>query len=162
MTIAETDGPRLQKITLASKLGVSRPTLDKYLHMPGAPKPGDDKTYDVEEVTKWIAANARESSVGEDGKKSLNDMRVEKLLLECEKLRHEIQVKKGEFISKRGAADIIVPVMEELGALLTQTFEMELPSRYVGRDAVDCAKLNADALDKLIARFKKGMTPFTA
>jgi predicted DNA-binding transcriptional regulator AlpA len=161
LTIAETDGPRLQKITLASKLGVSRPTLDKYLHMEGAPKPGEDKAYDVEEVTKWITEHSGTvTSAGE--KKNLNDMRVEKLLLECEKLRHEIQVKKGEFISKREAADIIVPVMEELGAILTQTFEMELPSRYVGKDAVDCAKLNSDALDKVIARFKKGMTPFTA
>lgn len=163
MELAATKGPRLQKITLASKLGVSRPTLDKYLHMEGAPQPDEKGTWDVEEVTTWIQANAREAGGGtsKDGKPTLNDVRIEKLMLECTKLRNAIEVDRGDYIKKKEAARTIVPLMEELGALMTQIFENELPSRYVGRDAVDCAKLNADGCDKIVKRFREGVKLFT-
>ncbi len=160
---------RLRKITLADKLGISRPTLDKYLGMEGAPQEGADKCYDVEGVAKFIEENLpnkgpehgkREPSTGEE-KKSLAALKIEKLSLECAKLRHALEVDRGDYISKREAAETIVPIMSELGSLLTQVFENELPSRYVGKDAVDCAKLNADAIDKVIKRFRTGMQPFT-
>lgn len=163
------EATRLRKITLAEKLGVSRPTLDKFLAMEGAPEAAEDKTYDVEAVAKFIQANLgltgpahgkREPSNGEE-KQSLAALKIEKLSLECQKLRHALEVDRGDYISKREAAQTIVPIMSELGTLLTQVFENELPSRYVGRDAVDCAALNAAAIDKVIKRFRTGMQPFT-
>lgn len=167
------ESTRLRKITLASKLGISRPTLDKYLGMVGAPEPDENGSYDVEAVAKFIEANLatvgaphgkREPTTpaSSEEKTTLSSLKIEKLSLECQKLRHALEVDRGDYISKREAAATIVPLMAELGSLLTQTFEMELPSRYVSKDAVDCAKLNADAIDKIIKRFKAGAKVFTA
>ncbi len=47
----------------------------------------------------------------------------------------------------------------ELAAAMKQKFEYELPSRYVGKDAVECAALNADAIDTITLRFKQGVRP---
>lgn len=163
MKRAAKEAPRLRKITLAEKLGVSRPTLDKYLEMDGAPGPDAEKTYDVEEVLKWVGAHAEQSGANHrDGtKKTLNDWRAEKLALECDKLRHLLEVERGDYISKREAAATVIPLMTELDALIKQKYELELPSRYVGKDAVECAELNAAARDQINARFRQGVKPLT-
>lgn len=164
------EATRLRKIALADKLGVSRPTLDRYLAMEGAPTESGDKMYDVEAVAKFIQANLPTGPGGPQGnlkgtaeeKLTLAGLKIEKLSLECQKLRHAIEVDRGDYISKREAAAVIIPVMSELGSLLTQKFEMELPSRCVGKDAVEIAQLNAEGIDKVIKRFKTGMAPFMA
>lgn len=160
MTRAPKDGPRLRKITLAEKLGISRPTLDKYLAYETAPQPDGDGAYDVEEMVSFLAKNARD--VGGTGTgKNLNEWRAFKLELECQKLQHAIEVERGDYIEKKEAARTIVPIMAELGSLLTQKFEMELPSRCVGKDSIEIAQLNAEAIDQIIKRFRTGMKPFT-
>lgn len=155
---AKTSGPRLQKIALARKLHVSRPTLDKYLALGGAPRPNWRRTYDVAEVLKFIQANARE--VGADAKNgngsTYNEARTAKTLLEVEDLRLEMERKRGEFITKKEAAETIVPLMAELDGLMKQEFELTLPSQYVGKSAVECAELNAAARDRISARFRDG------
>lgn len=164
MKRAAKEAPRLRKITLAEKLGVSRPTLDKYLEMDGAPGPDAEKTYDVEEVLKWVGAHAEQSGADITDKEkvpTLNNWRAMKLELECEKLRHLLEVERGDYISKREAAATILPLMTELDALIKQKYELELPSRYVGKDAVECAELNAAARDQINARFRQGVKPLT-
>lgn len=160
MTRAPKDGPRLRKITLAEKLGISRVTLDKYLALESAPQPDGENAYDVEEMVAFLSKNARD--VGGTGTgKSLNEWRAFKLELECAKLQHALEVDRGDYIEKKEAARTIVPIMQELGSLLTQKFEMELPSRCVGKDAVEIAQLNADAIDHVIKRFRAGMKAIT-
>ncbi len=160
MTKAPKDGPRLRKLTLAEKLGISRPTLDKYLALEGAPQPDGENAYDVEEMVAFLSKNARD--VGGTGTgKSLNEWRAFKLELECQKLQHALEVDRGDYIEKAEAARTIVPIMAELGSLLTQTFEHELPSRCVGKDAIEISQLNAQAIDKIIKRFRTGMKSFT-
>lgn len=160
MTRAPKDGPRLRKITLAEKLGISRPTLDKYLALEGSPQHDGEGAYDVEETVAFLAKNARD--VGGTGTgKSLNEWRAFKLELECQKLQHLLEVERGDYIEKKEAARTIVPIMQELGSLLTQKFEMELPSRCVGKDAVEIAILNAEAIDQVIKRFRAGVKSIT-
>lgn len=163
------EATRMRKSSLAEKLGVSRPTLDKYLAMEGAPAEAEDKTYDAEAVAVHIQANISTGQGAPHGKHpgtqeekgTLASLKIEKLSLECQKLRHALEVDRGDYIKKSEAGTTIVPLMQELANLMTQKFEMELPSRYVGRDAVDCAKLNADGVDFVIERFKRGVRPFT-
>lgn len=166
---AAKEPPRLRKITLAEKLDISRPTLDKYLEIEGAPQMDADKTYSVEEVAKWVEQHAgamgaplkRDGNQSRDGKPTLNELKAEKLTLECTKLRHAIEVERGDYISKKEAAATIIPLMQELDALIKQKYELELPSRYVGKDAVECAELNARARDQINLRFRQGAKAFT-
>ncbi len=156
---AKTKGPRLQKVALAKRLGVSRPTLDVYLNQAGAPKQGRDRAYDVEAVLKWIEAHAREVGADAKGKggPTYNEARTQKMMLEVENLRSEMERKRGDFIAKKEAEATIVPLMAELDALMKQKFELELPSQYVGKTAVECAELNAAARDAINARFRQGV-----
>lgn len=153
------DGPRLRKISLAEKLGITRPTLDKYLEMEGAPQPDEDKSYDVDAVAKFIEDRAP-NTMGKDVS-YLNDLKAQKLVLECEKLRDQIARDQGDFISKKEAAATIIPLMAELDALMKQKYELELPSRYQGKDQVECAAMNAEARDAINRRFRQGVAKIT-
>lgn len=147
------DEGRFRKTELHKELGISRPTLDKYLNMEGAPIPDTQSAYDLEQVANFIA-----QIKNEEGKiKGKNYWESEKARLHCEKLLHELAVQRGEYISKSEASKTIIPIMAELGQLLKQKFELELPSRYQGKDRIECAQLNADAIDYLIRRFRSGV-----
>lgn len=156
---AKTKGTRLRKLPLARKLGISRPTLDKYLAIEGAPAEGREKDYDVEDVLKWVEANAREigKDASKDGEPTYNEARTQKMLLEVENLRADIERKRGDWIAKKDAEATIIPLMAELGAMIKQEFELVLPSQYVGKTAVECAELNAGACDAIITRFRQGV-----
>lgn len=149
----------LKKGALARELGISRPTLDKYLNRVDPPPPRDngDAEWNVEQVAAYIASIQAEESA----KKGPAYWETEKRRLECERIAHDIAVRKGKFISKEEAAQTIAPLMAELGQLLTQKFELELPPRYKGRDAVECAEMNRKANDEIAKRFRQGMKGIT-
>lgn len=148
---------RLQKSALCRRLEVSRPTLDKFLKMVGAPEPDRHRSYDVDDVLKWINEHAGESSTPQ----SLQEWKIEEIKIRCEKMRDQLARDRGEFISKAEAARTIIPLMTELGELLRAKFVLEMPSRYRGRDAVECAQMNEVGADAVIKRFREGVGDLT-
>lgn len=152
------------KIEIYRKLGISRPTIDKYLALDGAPLPNEQGRYNMLAVLDWIrACGARTAPTNE-----VADARQKKLLLECDKLtiiieaeRHALAVARGEYISKTEASETIAPLMAELKTMLQQVFEVELPSQYRGKTTIEQAELNAAGVDKIITRMRGGLARLT-
>lgn len=143
--------PLAKKAQLAKILGISRPTLDKHLLETDSPQPNIRREWNVEEVANFIAQKKIEKS-----KSGVSYWDAEKKRLECQRISEGLARDRGEFISKKEASSTLVPLMAELGSLLRKKFELELPSRYQGRDRVECAQINASAIDDIISRFRKG------
>lgn len=149
---------RMRKADLARRIGCDEKTLRKYLDQNGAPSPDRRKTYDIKAVEAWVQDNA----VGGAPRGALAALKIEAAKIDLEKARDSLARSRGEYISKEEASHTIVPLMTELGQLMRQLFVMELPSRYKGRDVIECSQINEAALDKVIARFRQGARPITS
>lgn len=151
---------RLGKTELAKALKLSRPTLDSYLNRkePIPPQPDEKKRFSVDEVSAYIA-KVRDTEQ-ENG--TVTKWRAEALKLKVERERREIARESGDWIEKSVAKKTIETVMGEFVGALRLKFEDELPSRYIGRDSIECAQLNADAIDTLLLRFRQGVARLSA
>ena len=79
---------RLKKAALAVRLEISRPTLDKYLGMVGAPAPDAAKAYCVEDVLAWLGEHG--TKVGEDPQ-TMQQWKIREVQLRCQKMTDEIE-----------------------------------------------------------------------
>ena len=144
---------RLKKGALAERMGLSRPTLNKYLGMVGAPPPDGKGSYEVEAVLAWFSQH---SEVAGNAPRTMQDWKIREVQLRCQKMEDQLQRDRGEYISKQAASKTIIPLMAELGELMRQKFILELPSRYRGHDQVECAEFNEHAIDAIVKRFREG------
>lgn len=149
---------RARKLQLALMLKISRPTLDVYLTMPGSPIPDKRRTYEIAAVESFIAANAKTSATNDAGK----TYRTEKTKMEAENLKFDLDVKRGEYFQRSVAIPVFANMTSELVANLRQKYELELPSRCVGKSLVEITQINIEAIDWIIKRFKAGARPLTA
>jgi hypothetical protein len=159
MSVATVEPPvkvRMKKSALARELGVSRVTLDKYLNRNRAPIPDEEFAYDVEAVAEFISRPTDEVQ-----KNSLASWEMEKRRLQCEEIAMRLKIQSGKYITKEEAQKTITPLMAELGELLVKEFELVNPSKYKGRDQVECAAINRKSIDLVIGRFKQGVKGFT-
>jgi len=159
MAVDKKDDGRLGKLDLSKKLEISRPTLDKYFAMEGAPKPDEDGRYEVVPTLDFIRSQSDKAAptAGIAGARERKiNLECEKLLLVIESEKLNISIAKGEHISKTDASAIITPLMTELGAMLRQKFEIELPSQYTGKTLIEREQLNAAAVDFIINRIRTG------
>jgi hypothetical protein len=149
---------KARKLQLALMLNISRPTLDAYLTIPGAPTPDDERRYDVEAVAAWVAKNA--PTAGAD--QPTQNWRAEKTRIEAENLAFDLQVKRGDYFRKADAIPVLAALVGEVQALLREKFEDELPPRYVGKTWVECQAMNREAIDLIVRRIKAGGKPLTS
>jgi hypothetical protein len=148
---------RLRKNKLAAVLKITRFNLDGHLKSADAPRPDFLKTFDVEEVRKYLSVNSlHHATSGATTGTKLNDVRVRKMEADARLAELELVEKSGEMISMKEASSTLIPLMAELAASLKQEFELTLPSQYVGKDEIECAELNRNAIDRIIIRFRSG------
>ncbi|MDE2232428.1 MAG: hypothetical protein KGJ95_10280, partial [Candidatus Omnitrophica bacterium] len=148
---------RARKLQLAALLHISRPTLDHYLSIPGAPTADDGRAYDVANVAAWVAQHAKTAGASEDGQK----FRTDKVRLEAEGLAFDLAVKRGEYFRRADAAPIVAGLASELVATLRQQFEQELPPRMVGKSLVEIQAIGAEGIDLVLRTFKRAAGSLT-
>lgn len=130
--MSTTPKSRTHKAGLAKRLHISRPTLDKYLATPGAPRPDALGVYDLAAVAKFISAEASKVVEHDEIKK----LRIRKLIGEC------VAIEQGNRISSRQAVSV-----DEVDAFVKKTMyackfylyngiENELPVKLDGMTAV--------------------------
>lgn len=147
---------RQSKSSISSALGMPRYKLDKFLLMPDAPEADRKGFYNFAEVIKWI-------ELKKNGGEKLTAMQEAKLRKEVANARiaeAEAEQIEGNLVRKSEVAKVLVPLVVELQQLLRQIFELEFPSRYQGKDQVQCAEINAAGVDRIIKRFKEGNSKF--
>jgi hypothetical protein len=149
---------RARKLQLAMMLNISRPTLDEYLKMPGAPIADGARMFDVEAVAKFVAANAKTAAADP----STKNWRAEKTRIEAENLAFDLQVKRGDYFLKSDAVPVLAALVAEVQQNLREKFELELPPRYVGKTMIECQMMNQEAIDLIVRRIKAGGKPLTS
>lgn len=145
---------RLKKKALAAQLGISRVTLDEYLNRKTPPPPKPDKAgaYSVDDVAHYIEVNGAKAVSTEE----MRRLREALLRMDVEERAIQIGIRKGEIIERAKVRPGIEAVMGRLTADLQAKFEQELPSKYGGRTGLQCAELNAAAVDWVLRRMKEG------
>lgn len=89
---------RMRKAELHMELGVSRPTLDKYLSLENAPQPDDKKEYDVDEVRVFIGGLSKRDHVAAVASESLFALKEREMRIKCERAEHALAVQKGKYL----------------------------------------------------------------
>ena len=143
---------RQNQSQLARTLGCSRTTVWKILQSPNAPKRDAKGCFDLEAVRELLEAES--PAAGE--RAQMHRLRLRKLLLEVTRAEREDRVGRGESVSMDSVRAALSALMQELALLMRTRFENELPSRYLGKDQHECRRLNEQAIDDIVARFRAG------
>jgi hypothetical protein len=141
------------KAEIARLMDMPAQSLRNYLAKPDAPKPNDDLHYNIEECRNFIDASL--SAWGTVGAE-MAEFRAAKMKVEVATKEFDLQVKKGQFIAKEDVGRTLIPLVQEIDDLIRQEYELILPAKYVGKNAIECAQLNAEARDRIARRFKTG------
>ncbi len=136
---------------LARKLGLEPTTLQRYLRQPGAPLPDSRRHYSLQKTKEFV-----ERIGGWALGTSAQEMRERKLEIEISSKQFELELRKGQFIAKEDIGRTLIPLVQEIDDLIRQEFELVLPSKYIGKNAIECAQLNAAARDRIAKRFRTG------
>lgn len=147
-----TKDERLPALRIARKLGLSHSTMQVYLRKPGAPLPDYKRHYSLEAVKSFVERNASWALVGANAQ----EMRERKLEIEISSKQFELELRKGQFIAKEDVGRTLIPLVQEIDDLIRQEYELVLPTKYIGKNAIECAQLNAAARDRIAKRFKTG------
>lgn len=153
---AKVVGDRVSRNQLHELTGYSKDFVYDNLKKPGSPKPDDDGLYDKEEAIAFLkACMARQSN------EDILRFRAEGLRLDLEERETARKVRLGQLVDRQKIKPQIEQVMEKLTMDLQDVFERELPPKYKGKTVVECAELNAQAVDRVLRAMKSGWGSLT-
>jgi hypothetical protein len=143
---------RESAIRIARKLGIAYNSLKIVLRKDGAPLPDHKRHYNFEQTKRFVENNIQWAVAGANAQQ----LRERKMELEVSSKQFELELRKGQFIAKEDVGRTLIPLVQEIDDLIRQEYELVLPSRYVGKNAIECAQLNAAARDRIAKRFRTG------
>jgi hypothetical protein len=145
------------KTNLASGIGISRTTLDKYLAIDGAPVAENGK-YDPAKVVEWIKANADHESVSERADPEIRKLKKRELTSKCERLEFKLAQDRGEFIAWSKIGPALDNAHTAMRAELQRKLEQELgPKLPFMRPEDQMAELRT-TVDSLCETFNKSLS----
>ncbi len=145
---------------LASVLGISSRTLQRYRKIRGHPTARNDgRGHAVDEWRVWIKANGLKqttdesegSDEGEGGGSDTAELKKRKLQLEGDRLDLELSIRRGEYLK---AEDVRAHWANHVGQaihLLRNVFENEVPPKIAGMDATAIRAEMMKAIDEVSA-----------
>jgi hypothetical protein len=148
------------KSGLARRLELSRPTLDKYLSMPGAPKKGREG-FDLAAVVNFIGANAERESTACKAAPDLKAARVRELLLRCERLKFLLDRERGIYVLRSEVQASIRRIMGPAVIVLEQRLVNEYPTGVAGMDVPQARIYGKRLCDELMEFLQSLKTEWT-
>jgi predicted DNA-binding transcriptional regulator AlpA len=100
------------QVELAEILGVNRKTIQRWLKEAGAPKPAARGAWNIAEWRDWMSRTGKRAIDSDEGP-SKSALEAKKLLLQNEKLEHEIAVLKSDYLH-------IDDVRREIGSMVAE------------------------------------------
>ncbi len=148
-------------VELARILGCSRPTLNLWRKMDGAPEPNSDSSH---EVDAWRAFMEDKDLRGYKGKRGPgaeagvidNDLKARKLLAEIETKEAKLAIIRGESIPVEEVREFYGKRIAECISILRNRFENELPPILVGLEALDIKEKCGAVIDDVVDSFNRG------
>lgn len=137
--------PRFAKnqVELAKIFKVDRKTIQRWRKEPGFPKSLSNGKWDVHATKSWIKANQRHDA---EETEDLHDLKIRQLKLICEKLEHEISVKRGDYTLNDDVKRWVASMIQE-----SKTVLLSIPSSVapivVGLDPAEAELKLREAID---------------
>jgi len=128
---------------LAIALGISRPTLRKFIDMPNAPQPHPQKGYNIEAVRAFIQAQSaaqRQQTNAVFTDENFVKLRMREVFAKTQRQEFDLAVKKGEYVARTEIAAEISGLVSRTVTMFRRHFENELPSELVGLNAHQIAE----------------------
>ena len=137
--------PRFAKnqTELAKIFKIDRKTIQRWRKEPGFPKPISNGKWDVHATRAWVKANHRTDP---EEIEDLHDLKIRQLKLICEKLEHEIQVKRGDYTLNEEVKRQVAGMIQE-----SKTVLLSIPSKVAplvaGLEPADAELLLRESID---------------
>jgi predicted DNA-binding transcriptional regulator AlpA len=149
----------VKKKDLAARLGITRPTLDSYLNMKGAPRPKRGlHDYDEEEVAAWVKENAGSEKTSAKVDPQIKDLKARELKLKCERLEVQIKKEKDKYFER----DKLGPLLYNLSIHqrnVLQKNERDLANIITGITPQQLAVLK-ESTDRVCRIMREGIREF--
>lgn len=145
----------LTRNAIATRIGMSLSMVQRHMARPDAPKPREsDGLYSwleseafIKRVSKWARGGLSEDAQA---------MKDEMVALDLQAKRDAAAVRRGELVNKKAVADKISSLGRELFGMMKQKFVDELPTKYLGKNEVECRFLNETAFNDIAVAFRNG------
>lgn len=145
---------------LCEILGCSRPTLNQWRKMEGAPKPNRDSSWDVAAWRAFMVAHELKGLRGQRGPGAETGgdekLKARKLLVEIETKEVKLAVLRGQSIPVEKVREHYGKRVGECISILRNRLENELPPLLVGKSAVQIREESARVIDEIVAAFNRG------
>jgi hypothetical protein len=149
------------KAALAQKLDISRPTLDKFLALPGAPA-ASKGGYDLDAISEFISSSATREGTLVKTSDALRSLKCQELTLKCDKLRFELAREKAQYFPKAEVLATLTRLAETQKSMLLSKCRNELVPRLQGKGPEDrLCILDQFAID-ICDVFQRGISKYEA
>jgi len=144
------NAPRYAKnqTELAAIFKVDRKTIQRWRKEPGFPVPASNGKWDVAATREWLRANNKidNSDIEEE---DLHELKIRQLKLICEKLEHELKVKRGEYTLNEDVRRWVATMVQE-----SKTVLLSIPSKLApimaGLEPADAEERLKEAIDEAL------------
>lgn len=131
---------------LAKLFKVDRKTIQRWRKEPGFPEPLSNGKWDVFATRTWIKANQRSDP---DETEDLHDLKVRQLKLICEKLEHEISVKRGDYTLNDEVKRWVATMIQESKTVLLGIPAKAAP-QVIGMEPAEAEAFLKDAINEAL------------
>src|SRR5256885_11170964 len=142
------------KVELARALGISRPTLARFLAMEGAPVHEIGCGWNLQDVLTFVAGAASKESTLVKVLDDVRTLKCRELELRCKRLQQKIDEADGKFLDKVKVESWVAGAAQKIKAVLMQKLTGELPPKLEGLRAVEIAQVMDGVLPEVLAAFR--------
>tara|TARA_A100001037_G_scaffold279927_1_gene282237 strand:- start:3724 stop:4284 length:561 start_codon:yes stop_codon:yes gene_type:complete len=137
---------------LANIFKVDRKTIQRWRKEPGFPKPRANGSWDVRATQAWVRANNKVDNTDEE---DLHDLKIRQLKLICEKLEHELAVKREEYTENALVERWVASMIQEAKTILL-AIPPKLAPVMAGLEPVEVEDRLKEAIDEALAQLHLG------
>lgn len=153
--------PLTTKAALAGHLEISRPTLDKFLSMPGAPRK-TKSGYDLAAVAAFIADNSETEATAVKTSSDLKQARVKEIHLRCARLALHLNRERGMYVLKSEVAEAMKRILSAAPRMIEEKLVNEYPSAVAGLDVPQARIYGRRLADSLVSALQEFAREFGA
>jgi hypothetical protein len=143
------------KIELARRLKITRPTLDRYLSLEGAPR-RTKSGWNFEAVLAFLNHTAEGEATLSLRSDDIKGLRARELALKCEKLRQQIDIEGGRYLDAGEVCRTVFAIGDAQKRILRQKLEEEAPPRLEGLRAAEIKIRMCTIVDEVCRIFSEG------
>ena len=155
LTTTKTDaGTAPNQKALASILGITRKTVNRWTQEPEFPKQNEDGTWNVEDVKLWAHKRGKKLE-GANAMPNKSSAQVEQILLQNQKLEIQIGVLQGNYYAKDEIAREVSQMVGNLRRVL-YGLPATLAPQVVGANIANAENLLKDGIDEAFKELHQG------